>query len=58
MNEDKSRTQEKEKLYEAILALKTIEDCDMFFCVQPVRNKIAAPAKVKYVICFLKIFVQ
>lgn len=31
MNDDKARTQEKEKLYEAILKLKTIEDCDKFF---------------------------
>lgn len=31
MNDDKAKTQEKEKLYEAILKLKTIEDCDKFF---------------------------
>ncbi|MBO5148174.1 MAG: hypothetical protein J6C24_05885 [Clostridia bacterium] len=31
MQDDKTGIQEKTKLYEAILSLKTIEDCDLFF---------------------------
>ena len=31
MQDDKTGIQEKSKLYEAILSLKTIEDCDLFF---------------------------
>lgn len=31
MQDDKTGIQEKAKLYEAILSLKTIEDCDLFF---------------------------
>ncbi|MBR3919367.1 MAG: hypothetical protein IKJ59_11635 [Clostridia bacterium] len=54
MNEDKSRTQEKEKLYEAILALKTIEDCDMFFEDLCTINEINAMAQRLEVAVLLK----
>lgn len=54
MNDDKARTQEKEKLYEAILKLKTIEDCDKFFEDLCTINEINAMAQRLDVAVLLK----
>ena len=54
MNDDKARTQEKEKLYEAILKLKTIEDCDKFFEDLCTINEINAMAQRLEVAVLLK----
>lgn len=54
MNEDKARTQEKEKLFEAILELKTIEDCDRFFEDLCTINEINAMAQRLDVAVLLK----
>ena len=54
MNDDKARTQEKEKLYEAILKLKTIEDCDKFFEDLCTINEINAMAQRSDVAVLLK----
>ena len=52
MNDDKARTQE--KLYEAILKLKTIEDCDKFFEDLCTINEINAMAQRLDVAVLLK----
>ena len=54
MNDDKARTQEKEKLYEAILKLKSIEDCDKFFEDLCTINEITAMAQRLDVAVLLK----
>ena len=54
MNDDKARTQEKEKLYEAILKLKSIEDCDKFFEDLCTINEINAMAQRLDVAVLLK----
>ena len=54
MNDDKARTQEKEKLYEAVLKLKTIEDCDKFFEDLCTINEINAMAQRLDVAVLLK----
>ena len=54
MNDDKARTQEKEKLYEAILKLKTIEDCDTFLEDLCTINEINAMAQRLDVAVLLK----
>lgn len=54
MNDDRARTQEKEKLYEAILKLKTVEDCDKFFEDLCTINEINAMAQRLDVAVLLK----
>ena len=54
MNDDKAKTQEKEKLYEAVLKLKTIEDCDKFFDDLCTINEINAMAQRLEVAVLLK----
>lgn len=54
MNDDKARTQEKEKLYEAILKLESIEDCDKFFEDLCTINEINAMAQRLDVAVLLK----
>lgn len=54
MNDDKARTQEKEKLYEAILKLKSVEDCDKFFEDLCTINEINAMAQRLDVAVLLK----
>lgn len=54
MNDDKARTQEKEKLYEAILKLKSVEDCDRFFEDLCTINEINAMAQRLDVAVLLK----
>ena len=54
MNDDKARTQEKEKLYEEILKRKSVEDCDKFFEDLCTINEINAMAQRLDVAVLLK----